>query len=340
VKLIKRHRKAGAIFATAAVCLSTLFAAPASADTLTSLTVTPTDPTANTQTTLTFAISSSSATANCIRVHFDDSVAFDGLPAAITLGTPVLTGNATPFTTTEAGDYVQGTNAGGVTLTSMTITQFTASTAGTYYAHIETWGNVDCSTGGVVDEGTVAFAITNNTEVSVTVDPSFTFSVANQASACNGESDYQAGAGTATTVALGSLPVSSGKTGGQLLTVSGNAGGGYNVYLRSTQASQPLRSAGHNWADHGGTYPAGNAREAGEKFGFTFKDNNASGTVDDSDPAANAFIPLGNSNLAVMDATTGSSSGTGCVSYLAQTGAATPAGSYTATIIYTAVPVY
>lgn len=343
MKVLNGRRKALVVMTAAAVCLSTLFTGTANAATLTALTATPSDPTAGAVNhTLTFAISSSSAAARCIRVHFDDTTDFAGLPGTVTIGTPVLTGNATGYTTTESGDYVQGTHATGVTLTSMTITQMNVSTAGTYYAKIETWGNVDCSTGGVVDTGTVAFAITDNTTVSVTVDPSFTFSVANQATACNGESNYVAGAGTATTVALGSLPVSSSKTGGQLLTVSGNSGGGYNVYVRSTQASQPLRATSpvYSWTDHGGTYPAGTALTAGEKFGFTFKDNNTAGTVDDTDPAANAFMPLGNSNLAIMDADNTSSAGTGCISYVAQTGAATPAGTYTATIIYTAVPVY
>jgi hypothetical protein len=313
----------------------------ASAATLTSLTLTPSDPTkAATSVTYTFAIASSSAAAKCIRVHFGTTTAFGGLPGSMSFATPVLTGNATAYTTTTSGDYVQGTHATGVTLTSMTITNVVNPAAsGTIYAYIEQWGNTDCSTGGVIDSGTVATAITDNTVVSVTVDPSFSFTVANQASACNGESNFVTGAGTSTTVALGSMAVSANKSGGQLLTVSGNSGGGYSVYLRGTFATTNLRSAGHNWVDGGGTYGTPAALGAGERFAYTYKDNVAAGSV--TNPSSANFIALDNATTnKVMDADNTASSGTGCVSYDAQTGASTPAGTYTATIIYTAVPVY
>ena len=343
MKLNRRLTRGLAIMAAAAACVSTLFApGVASAATLTSLTLTPANPTKSAATTTyTFAISSSSAAAKCVRVHFSNSTTFSGtLPGSMSFSTPVLTGNATGYTTTTSSDYVQGTHASGVTLTSLTITNVNnMNAAGTLYAYIETWGNVDCSTGGVVDSGTVATAITDNTIVSVTVDPSFTFTVGNQSSACNGESNFVSGAGSSTGVALGNMAVSANKSGGQLLTVSGNSGGGYAVYLRGTFASTNLRSAGHNWVDVAGTYASPAALGAGERFGYTYKDNESAGTV--SNPASATFIALDNATTnKVMDADNTASSGTGCVSYDAQTGSSTPAGTYQATIIYTAVPVY
>ena len=73
-------------------------------------------------------------------------------------------------------------------------------------------------------EASLVIRGTANTTVSVTVDPSFTFTVANQSSACNGESNFVSGAGTATTVALGTSRSSSNVSGGQALDVSEQCG--------------------------------------------------------------------------------------------------------------------
>jgi hypothetical protein len=327
--------------AAAAACISTLFV-PGTADAaaLTALTLTPSNPTKATSNTLTYAISSSSGAAQCIRVHFSSSTTFSGtLPTGMSFATPVLTGNATGYTTTSTSDYVQGTNAAGPTLTGITITNVTnPSSAGSLYSYIEVFSAVGCT--GLIDTGTVATAITDNTTVSVTVDPSFTFTVANQATACNGESNFVTGAGTATTVALGSMAVSSNKSGGQLLTVSSNAGAGYSVYVRGTQASGQLRAGATQWSETGvGTFPTGAALTAGEKFGFTFNDANATGSV--VNPASGFFSKLDNATTnKILDGSGVTPSGTGCISFDAQTGASTPAGTYTATIIYTAVPVF
>jgi hypothetical protein len=350
VKLNRRLTKGVAILAAAAACVSTLFApGVASAATLTSLTLTPSDATkGQTSVSYTIAIASSSAAAKCVRVHFSSSTTFSGtLPSGMTFTSPSVTANpgAVTMTASSTSDYVQGTSGSGPILTSLVVTGIkNTTTAGTVYAYIETWGNTDCSTGGVLDTGTVATAITDNTIVSVTVDPSFTFTVANQASACNGESNFVGGAGSSTGVALGHLAVSSSATGGQLLTVSGNSGGGYAVYLRGTQATTNLRSTGHNWVDGGGTYASPAVIGAGERFAYTYHDNVAAGTV--SNPVTTAsngagWVALDNATTnSVMDADSTASSGTGCVSYNAQTGSSTPAGLYQATIIYTAVPVY
>ena len=190
----------------------------------------------------------------------------------------------------------------------------------------------------VPTEASQLYAASANVTMSVTIEPAFTFTVANQASACNGESNFVSGAGTASTVALGNLAAGANVTGGQALSVTGNSGGGFTVYVAGTQASQNLRSAGHNWADVSGTYASPAALGSGERFGYTYHDSTSSSSV--TNPASANFIALTNATTnAVMGSTT-SESGSGCVSYDAQTSASTPAASYSATIIYTAVPTF
>jgi hypothetical protein len=345
VKLIKRHRKAGAIIATAAVCLSTLFSGSASAATLTALSLTPGDSTKAVANTYRIDLGSASGAAQCFRVAFSATSTFGGaLPANMAFdsgGASVLQVNgATNYTKSTGTGYIQGINAGGPTPTYITISNvLNPDTAATYYAQVSLWNNATCAS-TAADVGTLQFAIVENTVVSVTVDPAFTFTVGNQASACNGDANYQTGAGSATGVALGSLTGGTSKSGGQLLQVGGNAGGGYTVYARTDQVPA-LHSAGHNWQQAAGTYPAGATVTGGqERFGFTFDDLNASGTVDDTEPADLNYMPMLTTNQAVMDGTSGTPTGDGCISYVAAAATSTPAGSYTATIIYTAVPVF
>lgn len=175
------------------------------------------------------------------------------------------------------------------------------------------------------------------TTVSVSVDPYFAFAVGNKATACNGESNFASSAGTATTVDLGRLTGSSNVSGGQALSVTGNAGNGFTVYVRGSYASQNLRSPGHNWADVTGTYASPAALGANESFGYTYKDSTPSSSV--TNPGSSLFVALDATNRAVMGS--GSSlTGSGCVSFDAQTSSGTPAGSYSASIYYVAVPAF
>jgi hypothetical protein len=97
-----------------------------------------------------------------------------------------------------------------------------------------------------------------------------------------------------------------------------------------------MRKTGYSWADVSGSYASPAVLGAGEKFGYTYKDSTASSSV--TNPGSALFVKLTNSTTdAVMGSLT-SSSGTACVSFDASTSASTPAGNYTATVIYTAVP--
>ncbi len=179
------------------------------------------------------------------------------------------------------------------------------------------------------------FSLSQSATVGGVVDPSLTFTVGNRGTACNGESNFSASAGGSAAVAFGTLGLGANVSGAQALSVVTNAAGGFSVYIRGVQSSQNMRSATHNWADVAGVYPAGAALGAGERFGYTFFDSTASSSV--TNPSAANFIALDATNRAVMGSAT-SKTGSGCVSFDAQSTTSTPAGSYSASVIYTAVP--
>jgi hypothetical protein len=179
---------------------------------------------------------------------------------------------------------------------------------------------------------------TGSSTASVTIDSSFTFAVANKAATCNGESNFLGSAGGATAVALGHLAAGANASGAQLLTVTGNSGGGFIVYIAGNQSANDLRSANHNWTDVSGTYASPANLDAGEAFGYTYHDSTTSSNV--TNPASAKFIKLTNAATNKVMGSNTSASGTGCVTFDAQTSAATPAGTYTATVIYTAVPTF
>ena len=189
-----------------------------------------------------------------------------------------------------------------------------------------------------VPTGVVSFsAPQSSATISAILDPILTFTVSGRASACNGEPNLLGGAGGASSVSFGRIAASSSASGAQDLSVVTNAASGFTVYLRGAQASQPLRSTNHNWTDVSASYGSPAPLGAGEQFGYTYADATASSSV--TNPGSANFVKLDGTNRAVMGSTA-SQSGSGCVAFTAQTGTATPAGTYTAVVVYSAVPTY
>lgn len=277
----------------------------------------------------------------CVRIHFSTTTTFGGgsLPAGMSLSGSTLLANGVGWTATTSGDYIQGTFGAGDTpngATALRINTLTnASASGTYYAQIEGFSDLSCLT--QVELGVVAYDLHNYTTLTADVDPALGFTVANKSTTCNGESNLLTTAGGATTIALGNIGISSNVSGAQTLTVTGNSANGFTVYMRSTQASTNLYNTSHNWVDAAGTYPTGALLGSGERFGYTFKDSTTSTSV--TNPASAFFIKLDNTSRAIMGSST-SNSGTGCVTFDAQTGPTTPAGNYSATVIYTVIPTF
>jgi hypothetical protein len=301
-------------------------------------------------------------------VNVDTSASFNSASSSITFsasnpgnGTSALFTAGTWTTTASAVGGTSGTkwlSTGGITQVNTANSTFTLATgtnpaAGSYFVQIQTFGNTDCAT-SPIDNGTTMLTYTTNTQVSVTVDPTFTFTVAGLASTtgCNSLTStglsttsiagtYSAGVGTDSThVAFGHLAAGARAFASQQLTVVSNAGGGYAVYIRSAATStNVLKGSGsHAIADSGaaGAVPAA----TNEFFGYT-TDSTGSGLAASqiaSVPYTNAGVA---SSLAKVGSGTGpTSSANNCVGFAVGASANTPADTYTSNIVYTAIPTF
>lgn len=179
---------------------------------------------------------------------------------------------------------------------------------------------------------------TNDTTVSFSISPAMTFTVSGRASVCNDQSptNFQTGS-SSTLVDLGKVTPATVAGGAQDLEVETNAAAGFVVYLR-TPGTTPnvLRSTlGHTIADVGGTSASpGSAPVAGTPgFGYTSSDASTNFT-------SNTWAKITNSNESVLIGNSGTKSKTACVGYEAAIDGTTPAGIYSVTVIYTAVPAF
>lgn len=346
-KYTKRLAPIGVAFA-----LVTAMTAPASAATLTSITITPADPTpAASGVVKTVSASSFAATTvRCLRLTLDSSADFasGSVPAGMTVtGNP---GNGTYFTAgtwnsgpTAATNTISWTSTAGMTAVTgsrnFTFTGNNPTAAGTVYVKIETFTDTGCTTGGDIGTGALVFAA--NTVVSVVVDPSMTFTVANKATACNGQAGtyIDNSAGAATALSMGRLITGQVKGSAQTLTVATNAAAGFTVSMRGTQVNQNLRSGGLMFDDVSGSYasPAAFQTTTEERFGYTLADSTSGSALSFT---SNNWAALTSTDQSVMSGGTGIMTGSSCVGFQAAADAGTSAGTYSATVVYTAVPTY
>lgn len=207
----------------------------------------------------------------------------------------------------------------------------------TYFLRFQTFSDDTCL--APVDSAVIAYRYTSGTSVAVVVDPTLVFTVAGRATACNNQTGtgfvFDAGS-TATSVSLGRLNTASTVGGAQDLAVITNAGGGFSVYLRGTAVSDDMIASGGVIADHAGSHgtPTTGPTAGNEGFGYTTSD--LVGGFD----ASNEFAAVTNADAAVLTAAPGTMTETRCVGYQAAAHSSTEAGSYSATVIYTAVPTF
>lgn len=170
------------------------------------------------------------------------------------------------------------------------------------------------------------------------VSPSFSFSVAPQVGSCNGVAQSAGSLVTATAINLGRINVLEG-IGAQKLTVSSNAAFGYVVYMRS---AGPLAAAQHTFASVAGTNSSPVAFPSGaEAFGYTTSDSTLSAApVDRFVNGGAKWAALASSDEEVATGAGVALNDTNCVAFRASAISSTPAGTYSATLIYTAVPTY
>ncbi len=337
----------------ATVCTAmvvTVSSQSAGAAVLTNVKVTPANPTANLATTTTYDIDFAGVTATaakCIVVRFDASSggASAGLPSGMTVASSQLTGS-TAVTAANWGTgtasankitykFLTGENvvAGKLTITGIT---HNPTTAGTYFAFVDTYSDDTCAT--AIDSAAAAYAITDNVGVSGTVAATLSFTAAGlNSGTCNGAT-ITATSSTATAMPLGSLSMASNSVAGQTLTVSTNAAGGYTVYLRGT--GQMGNGNGQFLAATSGSNatPAAFSAAGTEAFGYT-TDHALSGTATRFQPNKWAALNTANEEVAFASAGPVSSDATKlCVQ--AGISGSTRAGVYTTQLIYSVVPTF
>lgn len=245
---------------------------------------------------------------------------------------------ANSFRTVITTPSTQSTQA--VTYSLSTITNPTTTNT-TFFARIITWSDSGVTE---IDEGTTAFAILTTTSIAVTatVLENFTFTVAGVSSGGTVNGATTNITTTATTIPFGTLAVGTANIGAHDLTVTTNAGTGYQVTVKAT-ANPALVSGANSLSSFTGTYatpttwstPAGTVANTNTGFfGYTTEDTNYSGFQ------SNKWAGSETTVRAIASNSSGVSSQTKRIGWQAQVNSIQPAGAYTGTVILVATPTY
>lgn len=285
--------KRGVVILSTITLLLASTATMAQAATLTNVTVTPSDP--NPGATTTWSVS------------FSGGGIFD----CVSVSSVAISGGAATYATSTSPAAIPVTNGTATPGTLVTVETLTGGCSGT-----------------VVDTGTSAVSLQNDTTVRLTVDGSFTFNVGarNDTTACSIGVGAVANT-SATDLNLGSISGAAIRSAVNDLSVTSNAHGGWDVNARVT----PMSGAYGTFTNTSG-----------------FSAANAEGTYsvvwDGSAPNNATHQYVGNTNGSYLVSTgsspTGSTATQTCVGFQAQAGTNTPAGAYSSTVTYTAVPKY
>jgi hypothetical protein len=182
----------------------------------------------------------------------------------------------------------------------------------------------------------VGYDIERESTVSVDVQPFLNFTVAGTSAACNGESQTPSASSSATAVSLGNVGAGQAAAAAQLLTATSNAQNGVTVTMRR---SGNFSNGLHTFANVSGTNlaPLAFPGPSTEAFGYT---TNATLSATGDGPtrfSGNKWAQLSTSNEEVLRSTAPGTTAS-CVGYKVSTAPETPAGTYSTTILYTAVP--
>ena len=284
---------------------------------------------------------------NCIQLDVGTSADGSG-DAGLDLSSITLTSTSIPSSGSwsvgsvdGATDQLRATLAGGATPNASGNIVWggvvNGGATGTYFGVLETFANVDCSTGGPIDSVIMTFTYIDGALVSLTIDPSLTFSVDAVGS---GQDVYPNGAATQnTSVASTSTSIdhasavtsSTNGVSAHDISISTNATSGYSVYIRHTGLLTNGSDTIAGGSLSGASFPAPGT----EAWAWT---------SDDSDLSMNGagtglWTSFTTSDAEVATAA-GVASDTVRVGHQVGISSTTPAGTYTTTIIYTAVAIY
>lgn len=312
--------------------------------------------TSETSVTYTFASTSnqSATTANCIDIslatNIDGSGAIPGLvtsSANLDSSTAITVGSWTD--SSPAAGILRATNATGEAVSAGNFVWSgitNGNTEGTtYYALVETFGNIDCSS-SPIDTALMAFVYRDGELVQLEIPPTLTFTTTGVGS---GQDIWTNGSGTLNTT-VGADPtgidfgtsVTSSANGVSAhdLSITSNASSGYNVYVRHT--GQLTNASSDTIDDHAGTNAVPTAFPAAgtEAWGYTSDDDDLAQFWNLTLFAG--FPTAGGSGGDLVATSSGAATVTETVRVGHQVGVAstTEAGTYLTTIVYTCVATF
>ena len=351
-----RHKLSRWIGGIAAVATILASVGTSHAASLSSASVALSDP-RPTQAAVTYAFTGSSVSVTpikCIKTMFADTSTGNNVPLnMVTTGASYDTTNSNYTPTPGAWTFNKTTNgtftlidaAGETPSAANRKLIFTGITNGStpdtkYFMRVTTFNNTDCAS-SPVDNVTIDYIFTNGSTLTLTVDPTLTFSVNAVAAGqnCNGATSTQPS--FATSIPFGYVTAAANQVVCQDLTASTNATNGYTITTRYT--NKPINSISQTIADAPGsnTTPSAFPAPGTEAYGYTTSDS----TLNPANGATNRF----NSNLWAAMSTTpaevafesaGDLSTTYRVGHQVGVSLTTKPGTYTTTIIYTCTPIY
>ena len=301
---------------------------------------------------------------NCVKVTWSTTssgtqapTGFSGASGSVTAASSTLiNSSATGWSlaksdgtsSTGQNNIYEYTNSTGVTPTTTSGATFiiagitNPSTSGsTYYYKLQTFANTDCAT-SPIDNAALQFVTTDGSTLSLTIDPTLTFSVNSISSGQSCDGATTTSGSTATSIPFGNVTSAANAVVCQDLQAAANAAGGYTIYLRYTAAPS---NGTNSIADWTGTNAAPTAFPAAgtEAYAYTTDDATLVGT----NPTANRFTSpsQGWAAATTSNAEIGYESGPVTnthykIGHQVGISTVTNPGTYTTTIIYTCTPTY
>jgi len=303
--------------------------------------------------TYTMTVSGVSATPiRCIQEQFSTTQTgashisgFNAAAATVNGSSTLLTSSTGTWNVTPTTDEIQYTNTTnatapgtttGATFISQAITNGSTSNLG-YWLQFATFSDSSCTT--PIDSTTVGFIYNTGSTLSLTVNPTLTFTVASitATSACYGSTDAT-GTSTATTIPFGTVTSASNGVVCQTLSAATNATNGYTVYLAYDHAPENALTqtigavTGTNAAPL--AFPSSGSLNAQGDYGYNTTGPN------ESQFTAGTYALASGTNEPIASETAPDTSDSWVVTHQVGIQALTKPGTYTDTIIYTCTPVY
>ena len=285
-------------------------------------------------------------TIECLQIVFSvNADGTGGVPAGMTttgadflLASTALTHGSWTETFTANGtlELTDGSEAIQATPGNLIFSGITnPNTDDTFFATVTSYTNNDCST-GPTDSVVVAFATKDGTPVSLTVEPTLTFTCTGVAAgAVNGETITHSSTGTSIDY-LNDVTAAQEGVSAHDLAVTTNASGGWTVYIQHTGSLTNENS--DTITNHTGTNLSPSAMSNGtEGWGYTTEDTTLSAIGDGANRfGANEFAGF---TTGAEEVVTDEALATR-VGHRVDIASTTEAGTYTTNIVYTVVATF